>query len=93
MKRKSLSSNTQRELQQQQQVWQKYLSRKHAATTAAIRNEETEILEQRAAVTAARQEATIDGKDQQLLTLIERRKSMDRKDKGKVRDISKMIKR
>ena len=67
------------------------LEQKHAATTAAITNEETEILEQLTAVTVACKEETIDSKDQELLDLIERRKNMDRKDKAQVRDISKKI--
>ena len=67
------------------------LEQKHAATTAAITNEETEILEQLTAVTVACKEETIDSKDQELLALIERRKNMDRKDKAQVRDISKKI--
>ena len=51
------------------------LELKHAATTAAIANEETETLEQHTTATAARKEETIDGKDQELLmTLIEMRK-------------------
>ena len=65
--------------------------KKHAATTAAITNEETEILTQLTAVTEACKEETIDSKDQELLALIERRKNMDRKDKAQVRDISKKI--
>ena len=68
------------------------LEQKHAATTKAITSEETEILEQRAAATATRKEETIDGEDQEFLTLIEIRRNMDRKDKAQVRDISKMIK-
>ena len=67
------------------------LEQKHAATTAAITNEETEILLQLTAVTAACKEEAIDSKDQELLALIERRKNMDRKDKAQVRDISKKI--
>ena len=51
----------------------KYLS-KHAATTAAITNEETEILEQLTAVTETCKEEAIDRKDQELSDLIERRK-------------------
>ena len=50
------------------------LEQKLAATTAAITNEETEILEQLTAVTVACKEETIDSKDQELLALIERRK-------------------
>ena len=69
-------------LQQQQKMWKEVLERKHAATTAAITDEETETVERRAAATATRMEETIDGKDQELLTLIERQK-MDRKDKVK----------
>ena len=67
------------------------LEQKHAATTAAITNEETEILEQLTAVTVACKEETIDSEDQELLALIERRKNMDRKDKAHVRDITKKI--
>ena len=47
---------------------------KHAATTVAITNEETDTLEQRAATTATRKEETIDGKDQEFLTLTGRRR-------------------
>ena len=68
------------------------LEQKHAATTAAITNEETEILEQLTAVTVACKEETIDSTAKELLALIERRKKMDRKDKAQVRDISKKIK-
>ena len=64
---------------------------KHAATSAAIINEETEILEQLTAVTEACKEEAIDSKDQELLALIERRKKIDRKEKAQVRDISKKI--
>ena len=67
------------------------LEQKHAATTAAITNEETEILEQLTAVTVACKEETIDSKDQELLALIQRRKNMDRKDKAQMRAISKKI--
>ena len=52
------------------------LEQKHAATTAAITNEVTEILEQPTTLTATRKEGTIDGKGQELLALIERRKKM-----------------
>ena len=58
------------------------LEQKHAATTKAITNEETETLEQRAATDAMRKEETIDGRDQELLTLIERRRNMDRNGRG-----------
>ena len=68
------------------------LERKHAATTAAVANEEAEILEQHTAVTTARKEEMIDSKDQELLALIERPKNMDRKDKAQVKDISKKLK-
>ena len=61
------------------------LEQKHAATTAAITKKR---LEQRAAETAAREEETIDGKDQELSTLIGRLRIMDRKDKVQVRDMS-----
>ena len=71
MSRKSLSSNKQRELQQLQKDVAEVLEQK---PTTAITNEETAILEQIAAVTAARKEETIDCKDPELLTLIERRK-------------------
>ena len=68
------------------------LEQKHAATTVAITNEETETLEQRAAATATRKEETIDGKDQEVLTLIGRRRNTDRKDKAQVRGIRKKTK-
>ena len=61
------------------------LEQKHAATTAAITKKR---LEQRAAETAAREEETIDGKDQELSTLIGRLRITDRKDKVQVRDMS-----
>ena len=67
------------------------LEQKHAATTAAITNEETEILELLTAGTVACKEEAIDSKDQELLAPIERRKNMDRKDKAQMRDISKKI--
>ena len=70
----------------------KILEQKHAAKTVAITSEETETLEQRAAATATRKEETIDGKDQEVLTLIGRRRNTDRKDKAQVRDIRKKIK-
>ena len=47
---------------------------------------------QHTVVTAARKEETIDSKDQELQALIEKTKTMDRKDKAQVRDISKKIK-
>ena len=49
------------------------LERQHTTTTAAAANDEAEILEQHTVVTAARKEETIDSKDQELLSLIERR--------------------
>ena len=58
------------------------LDQKHAAMTAAITNEQTEILKQSTALIVARKEEAIGGKDQELLTLIERRKDMDRKKQG-----------
>ena len=58
------------------------LEQKHAATTAAITNEETEILEQFKAVTVECKEETIDSKDQELLALIERRKKHGQKRQG-----------
>ena len=74
-------------------VCREILEQKHAATTAAITNEETEIFELLTAVTVACKEETIDSEDQELLALIERRKNMDRKDKAHVRDISKKYQR
>ena len=53
------------------------LEQKHAATTMAITNAETETLGQHAAATA-----TIDGKYQELLTFIGRRRNVDRKRQG-----------
>ena len=67
------------------------LEQKHAATTAAITNEETEMLEQLTAVTVACKEETIDSTDKELLALIRKKEKMDRKDKAQVRDISKKI--
>ena len=87
----AVAANDESEIHQQQQVTREkpaakdvaeILEQKHAATTVAITNEETETLEQRAAATAARKEETIDGKDQELLTLIGRRRNMDRKRQG-----------
>ena len=72
-------------------VCREILEQKHAATTAAITNEETEILEQLTAVTEACKEETIDSKDQELLALIERRKktSARRSIKQGIRDNKK----
>ena len=58
------------------------LEQKHAATTVAITNEETEILEQLTAATEACKEEAIDSKDQELLALIERRKNDGQKRQG-----------
>ena len=67
------------------------LEQKHAATTAAITNDEAEILEQLTAATFACKEETIDSKDQELLALIGRRKktSARRSIKQGIRDNKK----
>ena len=81
MKRKYLRSNTRRERRQRQKNVAEILEQKHAATTAAIANEEADKFEHYTAVTVARKQ---EHRQQRPSALGPHRKTenMDRKDKA-----------